>query len=479
MHERVASRTEDAAVISLRDILDGSAGILLGEGTSDLLLRYVRHDSREIGPGDLFVALVGEHRDGHDFVADALARGAGAVMIDRQHASRFEGLSVPVVVVEDTVAGLRRLASYWRSLFAVQVIGVTGSLGKTSTKEAIASVAAQRFRVVRTRRSFNTEIGVSLGLLEITPDTEVVVLELGEAYRLGEVRELCELGRPAIGVVTNVSSSHLSRMGSIEAIAASIAELPESLPEDGVAVLNGDDLRVRAMVERCRCPVILYGLARDCIVRAESVESHGLAGLSFDLLLEGQRSRLRLPLLGRHSVHTALAAIAVGRALGMTLEEILRGFTDPAVQVRLLTVPGINGSTLLDDTYNANPTSCLAALSLLAEIPARRRVAVFGDMYELGWYEDEGHRLVGRRAAAVVDLLFTLGPRARLIAEEAVAAGLPASAVVATEERHELIALLRGTLTKGDFVLVKGARGMRLEEIVEALRTPRRPDEAT
>ncbi len=464
-------------MISLRDVLDGSAGVLRGSSSTDLLLRHIRHDSREVEPGDLFVAVVGEQRDGHDFVADALARGAGAVMVDRHHAPRFEGLSVPVVVVEDTVTGLRRLASYWRSLFDVRVIGITGSMGKTSTKEAVAAVVSQRYAVVRTRRSYNTDIGISLGLLEISPDTEVVVLELGEAYRLNEVRELCELGRPSIGVVTNVSYSHLGRMGSIEAIAESIAELPESLPEDGVAVLNGDDFRVRAMVERCRCPVVFYGLAHDCAVRAESVESHGLAGIAFDLLLEGQRSRVRLPLLGRHSVHTALAAIAVGHVLGMTLDEMLPGFSDPTVQVRLLTVPGINSSTILDDTYNANPTSCLAALALLAEIPAKRHIAVFGDMYELGSYEEEGHRLVGRRAAAVVDLLFTLGPRARMIAEEAVSAGLSALAVIATEDRRELIELLREMLEPGDFVLVKGARGMRMEEIVEALRAPRRVEE--
>lgn len=460
-------------MISLRDILEGSGGVLRGNAHPDLLLRHVRHDSREVEPGDLFVAIVGERHDGHDFIPDALARGARAVMIDRQHAPSLEGLSVPVIVVDDTVAGLQRLASYWRSLFDVRVIGITGSIGKTSTKEAVASVASQRYQVVRTRRSYNTDIGVSLTLLEITPDTEVVVLELGEAYRLNEVRELCQLGRPSIGVVTNVSYSHLGRMGTIEAISESIAELPESLPDDGVAVLNGDDFRVRAMAERCRCPVVLYGLAPDCTVRAEAIESHGLAGISFDLILDGQRSRVRLPLLGRHSVHTALAAIATGRALGMTLDEILPGFSDPTVQVRLLTVPGINGSTILDDTYNANPTSCLAALSLLAEIPAKRRIAVFGDMYELGWYEEEGHRLVGRRAATVVDRLFTLGPRARLIAAEAVSGGLPAVAVVATEDRRELVDLLRDTLEPGDFVLVKGARGMRMEEIVEALRAPR------
>lgn len=459
-------------MITLRDIVEGSGGTVRGHGSPDLLLRHVRHDSRDVQPGDFFVAIVGEQHDGHTFIPDALQRGAQAVMVDRRHLHVAEGLEVPVVVVDDTVVGLWRLAAYWRDLFDVRVVAITGSIGKTSTKEAVASVAAQRYSVVRTKKSYNTVIGIAVTLLEITPDTEVVVLELGEAYRLNEVRELCEVGKPSIGVVTNVSYSHLARMGSVEAIAASIAELPESLPADGVAILNGDDVRVRAMADRCRCPVVYYGLAPDCAVRAESVESHGLAGISFDLVVDGERNRVKLPLLGRHSVHTALAAIATGRAFGMTVDEILQGFEDPTVQVRLLTVPGINGSTLLDDTYNANPTSCMAALSLLEEIPARRRIAVFGDMLELGWYEEEGHRLVGRRAAAVVDRLFTLGPRARLIAEEALAAGMPHDAVVSTEVRRDLVELVRQELKPGDFVLVKGARGMRMEEIVEALRAP-------
>jgi UDP-N-acetylmuramoyl-tripeptide--D-alanyl-D-alanine ligase len=195
-----------------------------------------------------------------------------------------------------------------------------------------------------------------------------------------------------------------------------------------------------------------------------------LDGISFDLVAFGERNRVRLPLLGQHSVHHALAAIAVGYELGLTLEEMLPGFHDPRVQVRLLTVPGINGATLLDDTYNASPASCMAALSLLAEIPAQRRIAVFGDMYELGWYEEEGHRMVGRRAAAVVDRLFTLGPRARWIAEAAIEAGLAPERVWASDDRRELVAVLREILRPGDFVLIKGARGMRMEEIVEALR---------
>jgi len=286
------------------------------------------------------------------------------------------------------------------------------------------------------------------------------------------VRELCALAQPRIGVVTNVSHAHLARMGTLERIAQSIAELPESLPEDGVAILNGDDFRVRLMAERTHARVLFYGLAPDCHIRAEEIESRGLDGIAFDLVAYGERNRVRLPLLGQHSVHHALAAIAVGYEFGLTLEEMLPGFHDPRVQVRLLTVPGVNGATLLDDTYNASPASCMAALSLLQEIPAQRRIAVFGDMYELGWYEEEGHRMVGRRAAAVVDRLFTLGPRARWIAEEAIAAGLQPEHVFATDDRRELIETLRETLRRGDFVLIKGARGMRMEEIVEALRVP-------
>ncbi len=459
-------------MIGLRDVLEGTKGVLRGSAAPDLLFRRVWHDSRSIQPGDLFVAVRGERHDGHDFIPDAVRHGAVAALVEARRAEEFASLGVPLIVVDDSLAALLRLASYWRRLFDVPVVAVTGSVGKTSTKEAIASVLAQRFQVVRSRGSFNTDIGVALDLLDINPDTDVVVLEFGEAYRLGEVRELCALAEPRIGVVTNVSHAHLARMGTLERIAQSIAELPESLPDDGVAVLNGDDFRVRLMAERTRARVLWYGLSPDCHVRAEDIESRGLEGISFDLVAYGERNRVRLPLLGQHSVHHALAAIAVGYEFGLTLDEMLSGFRDPRVQVRLLTVPGVNGATLLDDTYNASPASCMAALSLLQEIPAQRRIAVLGDMYELGWYEEEGHRMVGRRAAAVVDRLYTLGPRARWIAEEAIASGLAPERVYATDDRRELVAVLRETLRPGDFVLVKGARGMRMEEIVEALRAP-------
>lgn len=463
-------------MISLRDVLDGTEGTVRGEAGQELSFSRVWHDSREVEPGDLFVAIVGEHLDGHDFVRQAFARGAAAAMVDRAHAAVLSDAGGPLIVVADTLDALQRLAAYWRARHNVQVVGITGSIGKSSTKEVVWAVVSQRFRALRSQRSFNNEIGLPLSLLAIGPDTEVVVLEIGGAYAFGEIERLAAIARPQIGVVTNVSHSHLSRMGSLEAIAATKAELPASIPPDGSAVLNGDDVRVRAMADQCRGRVILYGLAPDCEVRAENVESHGLDGITLDLLVADRRHHLHVPLLGQHSAHTVMAAVAVGLALGMSVEEMLPGFRDPSVQLRLLTVPAVGGATVIDDSYNANPTSSLAALTLLGEISTRRRIAVFGDMLELGSFEEEGHRMVGRRAAAVVDRLYTVGERARIIAEEAVAYGLPASHVQAVSTKRDLIDALRDELAEGDYVLVKGSRGVRMEDVVAALRDRSRPE---
>ena len=457
-------------MITLRDVLEGTGGTFLGDADQDLLLRHVRHDSRQVKPGDLFVAIVGERLDGHDFLGQASERGAGAALVAREHAAALTGSRLPLVVVENTTTALQHLAAYWRTLFDVQVVGITGSVGKTSTKEVIGGVLSQRFTTVRSPGSFNNEIGLPLSLLDITPDTDAVVLEIGGAYAAGEIAALAAIARPTIGVVTNVGHAHLERMGSIEAIAATKTELPASLPENGVAILNGDDPRVRAMADHCRCRVIFYGEAPDCQVRATDVESHGMEGISFILRLERERHHIRVPLLGRHSAHTVLAALAVGMELGMRIDEMLPGFENPAIQLRLLTVPGIGGSIIIDDTYNASPASCLAALNLLNDLEANRPIAVFGDILELGSFEDEGHRIVGRRAAAVVRLLYTIGPRAKIIAEQAVASGLPASNVYVTDEKPELIEKLRATLRSGDIVLVKGSRGVRMEDVVEQLR---------
>jgi UDP-N-acetylmuramoyl-tripeptide--D-alanyl-D-alanine ligase len=456
-------------MIRLHDILAGTGGRFSGEISRNYLFQRVVHDSRDVRGGDLFVAIRGEVQDGHRYVPDAFDNGAAAAMVSEAFAQRFNLLDLPVIVVPDTLQALQELAAYWRGLFDPTVVGITGSIGKSSTKEVVAAVASQRYNVTRSVKSFNNEVGLPLSVLEITPDTEVVVLELGGAYRFGEITELAQIARPKLGVVTNVSHSHLGRMGTLEAIAETKAELVDALPYDGVAILNADDERVRRMAARARCRVVPYGLSDDAHVRAVGLQSHGIAGISFILVRADERDHIQVPLLGRHSVHTALVGCAVGFELGLSLADIVRGFQTPNIQLRLLLVPAVNDATLLDDTYNANPASSFAALALLAELDARRRVAVFGDMLELGEYEEEGHRSVGTRAADVVDALYTVGPRARLIAQEAVRAK-PDLIVEHFDDKESLVNALRRDLRAGDLALVKGSRGVQMETVVAALR---------
>ncbi|HUG14841.1 MAG TPA: UDP-N-acetylmuramoyl-tripeptide--D-alanyl-D-alanine ligase [Thermomicrobiales bacterium] len=463
-------------MIRVHDVIAGTGGRIAGDLSPNQLFTRVVHDSRDIQPGDLFVAVRGETMDGHRFVPDALENGAAAVLVRESWHARYDLGDLPVIVVPDTLAALQTLAAYWRALYDLTVIGITGSIGKSSTKEVVAAVAASRFNVTRSVKSYNNEIGLPLSVLEITPDTEVVVLEMGGAYAFGEISDLAKVARPTIGVVTNVSHSHLGRMGSLEAIAETKAELVDALPEDGVAILNVDDQRVRRMFDRASCRVVLYGLDAAADVRAVDLESHGLDGISFTLVRGDDRVSVRVPLLGRHSVHTALVGFTVGFELGLAVPEILRGFEQPHIQLRLLLTPGINGCTLLDDSYNANPTSSFAALALLRELTATRRIAVFGDMLELGEFEEEAHRMVGGRAAEVVDALYTVGDRARVIADEArrIDDTLPISSF---DDKQALADALQRELRAGDLVLIKGSRGVQLETVVAALRSPEGQDQ--
>jgi UDP-N-acetylmuramoyl-tripeptide--D-alanyl-D-alanine ligase len=339
----------------------------------------------------------------------------------------------------------------------------------------------------RSAGNLNSEIGLPLSLLEVTPEHGAAVLEMGGAYALGEIRLLAEIALPRIGVVTNIHPVHLERMGTIEAIAETKAELVEAIPEDGWAILNGDDPRVRAMADRCRGRVLFFGLQPDNDVRATDVESEGLEGTSFWLHIGGESNRVKVPLIGGHAVELALAAIAVGHATGMDLADMLLGLAEPGVQVRLLIVPGPNGSQLIDDTYNASTPSVMSALGLLQAMNPQRAIAVLGDMRELGEVSEREHVAVGRRAGEVADLVVTFGGLARTIAREAATtdgrfdAGPPAVTSFSLEQRQDLIAYLLRELRQGDVVLLKGSRGLEMEEIVERLRdeTARRQDGET
>ena len=452
------------------------------EATAHLEFKEVVVDSRLVTEGSLFVALPGEHTDGHLFVGDAFRRGALAALVQEPvddctallNVKRplVAGGSIPLpmcFLVPDTLTALQELAAYWRRVHSnCKVVGVTGSVGKTTTKELIAAVLRQRFSTLRSPGNYNNEIGLPLTMLRLNPTVEWVVQEMG-MYDLGEIAHLAEIALPEVGVVTNVGPTHLERLGSIERIAQAKAELVQALPPDGLAVLNGDDQRVRAMATLTKAKTILYyGLEPRNNLWASDIQSYGLEGLRLSFHFQGESVTVRLPLLGRHSVHGALAAAAVGLSQGLAWDEIISGLRDKSARVRLLVVPGIHSTTILDDTYNASPASTVAALNLLTEMPGRK-VAVLGGMLELGSYEEAGHRLVGRRAADVVSVLVTVGKLGRLIAEEALAAGMSPSAVHAVADNDEAIAVLQRVLSEGDFVLVKGSRGIAMENIVAKL----------
>ena len=461
---------------TLDDIVIGTGGTLDPEyaGVAGGVLREVGIDSRAAGPGSLFVALAGTVSDGHDFIASAVSRGAQAVLVrsDWQPAAPL-GSGVAVVRVSDTLRGLQALATWWRSRFpALKVIGITGSIGKTSTKEYLAAVLGECYTVLRSEGNLNSETGLPLSVLRLRAEHEVAVFEMGGGTRMGELSDLAAIAQPQIGVITNVSHSHLASMGTLENLAYHKAELVRALPADGVAVLNYDDERVRAMAAQSPARVLTYGLDPAADIWAGDIESQGLKGVLCTFHYGKEALHLRLPLLGVHSVHTALRAAAAAEAVGMNWKDIVIGLQKgDRQQLRLLVVQGINETTLLDDSYNANPASTLAALNLLHEMPAPR-VAVLGDMLELGAYEEEGHIKVARRAIEVVDRLLVVGPLGRIIGEEALRCGMKPEAVAFAQTNSQAIDLLRRTLTPGTFVLVKGSHGMHMEEIVEELRVP-------
>ncbi len=465
-------------MFTLADILTGTGGTLdpAHAGAADLVVRDVVIDSRQAGPGSLFVPLRGTAQDGHAFIADAAGRGAVAALAQESWpADPTLGAPFALIRVADTLKALQAFATWWRRQFpALKVIGITGSIGKTSTKEYTASVLSATYRVLYSEGNLNSETGLPLSVLRLQPEHEVAVFELGGGAWMGEITALAAIAQPQVGVITNVSHSHLASMGTLENLALHKAELVRALPAapGGVAVLNYDDPRVRAMAAQTAARVLTYGLDPAADLWADEIESQGLGGVHFTLHRGSAAARLRLPLLGAHSVHTALRAAAAAEAVGLSWGDILEGLqTREAQQLRLLVVTGTHGATIIDDSYNANPASSLAALNLLNELP-HPRWAVLGDMLELGEYEVEGHIKVARRAIEIVDRLVVVGPRGRIIGEEALRTGMAPDQVFFAAENAAAITYLRRELVPGAFVLVKGSHGMHMEEIVEGLRAP-------
>jgi UDP-N-acetylmuramoyl-tripeptide--D-alanyl-D-alanine ligase len=425
-------------------------------------------DSRAVEPGNLFVALPGERTDGHAHVAAALNAGAAGALVARPP----EGVDLvasdaTVVQVADPLLALQAVAAAWRARFDPLVVGITGSIAKTSTKETVAAVLGAAMPTLKNEGNLNNEIGLPLTVLRLRSTHRAAVLEMG-MYVGGEIADLARIGRPEIGIVTAVQPVHLSRIGTIEAVEQAKGELVEALPADGVAILNADDERVRRMAARTRAEVVTYGFAPDADVRAEHVVSRGADGMAFDLVTGAGRRPVVIPTLGRMAVHNGLAGAAVGLAAGLPLDTIARalgaGWSAPH-RGQLVRAGGV---TIVDDSYNASPGSVVAALEVLGGMPGRR-VAVLGEMLELGGEHDAGHERVGRAAAAIVDRLVVVGDGATRIAAGAADAGLPAAAIVQVADRAAATRLLVDELRAGDVVLVKASRGIELDLLVAEL----------
>jgi UDP-N-acetylmuramoyl-tripeptide--D-alanyl-D-alanine ligase len=439
-------------------------------------------DSRQVIPGSLFVAIPGERVDGHDFLPEAFKRGASFALIQKDVDASFRTLdlrnnlqadSIPdptlplCLRVDNTVTALQQIARFWRRKLDIRVIGITGSVGKSTTKEMVAEVLSQRYHTLKSPGNLNNEIGLPLSILKLSSGYQRAVLEMG-FYVPGEIAFLCDIALPQVGVVTNIGTVHAERAGSQEAIAQGKSELIQALPEDGVAILNFDDPWVRKMEEKTRAQVFFYGLSSESDLWADNVEGQGLEGIRFRLHYNRETLHVRVPLIGRHSVHTALRAAAVGLVEGLTWQEIFGGLNQGHTQLRLVAVRSKTGALILDDTYNASPESMLAALNLLDELDGRK-IAVLGDMLELGQYERQGHEMVGLRTAQVADTLLTLGTRAHVIAEAARRSGMRKSSVLEFEELEQIVDWLNENLSKNDSVLIKGSHGLSMDRIVNVL----------
>jgi UDP-N-acetylmuramoyl-tripeptide--D-alanyl-D-alanine ligase len=443
------------------------AGGSLSSGDGTVVIEKVGTDSRTIKRGELFVALRGENFDGHSFVeATAIAGAAGAIVDSNWKGNVPE--SFTLVHAKDTLQAYQQLAANYRKSLKLNVVAITGSNGKTSTKDFAAAVLARRFRVTKTQGNFNNHVGLPRTILEATSQDEVAVWEIGMNHP-GEVAALAKIAAPDVGIITNIGVAHIEFMGSRERIAEEKGTLAEAIAAEGTVILNADDPFTKGIAARARGKVILAGTTAGTI-RASEINHSGSA-TDFTILEGAHRCRAQLPVPGLHMVQNALLAVAAGRVLGLSLEECAAGLVAAPLTKARLQVKEIRGVQFLDDSYNANPDSMKAALRTLVELDVEgQRIAVLGEMRELGDESEHGHREVGEMAAALkVDHLIAIGNVAATIAEAAKRAGLENSSTVSsTVEAAELLAEVAAP---GDLILIKGSRLARTEQVIEAFRS--------
>lgn len=450
--------------------LDHIARITGGEYSGrrrNISLSGVSTDSRNILPGALFIPLRGERFDGHDYLGQAVQNGAAACLSEEV----VEGLSVPVVRVADTLRALGDIAAAWRLQLRGPLIGITGSAGKTTTKEMLAAILGRMAPGLKTSGNFNNLIGLPLTLLQLEKGHQWAVVEMGTSA-LGEIERLTDIAQPTYGIITNIGEAHLSGLHGLDGVARAKGELFAGL-RGGTALVNLDDPRVARLPVANGVKTLTYGEHPEAQVRAERIVEEA-AGLSFELVYERQRFAIRVPMPGRHNIANALAAAAAALELEVPGDQVAAGLAEPVrISGRLNLLPLACGGVLLDDSYNANPLSAAAALDAFRGLKGQgRRLVVLGDMLELGPDAPQLHHDLGARAATVADLLIGVGDHAGDLARGAEQAGLSAERIIQLKDVAAAIDYLQQEQRSGDRILVKGSRGVALDRLVEVLQSP-------
>lgn len=418
-------------------------------------------DTRKVKSGDVFIALVGETFDGHNFIEQAIRSGASGVIAS--HSDIAVPAHVTLIVVDDTLKALQDVACFHRKRFTIPIVGITGSNGKTTTKDMTAAVLGSKFNVLKTEANYNNEIGLPLTLLQLTNEHEVAVVEMG-MRGLGQIRQLANIALPTIAVITNVGETHIELLGSIENIAAAKAELLEVIPESGLVILNGDDPYVQAMAQQVHSSVTLFGLEHGTL-RGEEIAT-AAHSMNFQCCIGQEKIPMSIPTVGKHNVYNALAAIAVGVGLGMNFENISAGLSNFNASPMRLHIETIGEYVVINDAYNASPMSMSAAIDTLVEVAKERTVAVLGDMLELGDIAAVAHRQIGEKLAECnIDIVVTIGELARNIVAAAQEQGITKAISCANHAEAEKV--LRELVQPGDTILIKGSRGMKMENMVK------------
>ena len=459
-------------VLTAIEIAAATKGALF-QGRADHQFQGLSTDSRSVLNGEIFVPLIGERYNGHDFLSDVVQKGASGLIVQRSELGKLGSLdsSTIVIIVEDTLKALGDIAKFWRKHFSIPVVGITGSSGKTTTKEMAARIVEQEKRLLKNEGNLNNLIGLPLTILKMDQTHEASILEMG-TNRRGEIARLTEIANPTIGLITNIGSAHLEGFKNLETVREEKGDLYKGLANTGMVVVNSDNSTLKIMANQRKGPVFTYGIENEADVRAVCIRKEGFQKLCFDLVMGGEKTGVTLGVPGRHNIYNALAAAAISRCLGITGGAIKTGLEAfRPVSGRMEIIRLRNGSSIINDAYNANPDSVEAALNALIDLKGQgRAIVVLGDMLELGRQAEKLHKQVGESLASKgVERLFLSGEFSRAVAEGAEKGGLRGDQIFMMGSTDQVASAVQDFLQSGDWVLIKASRRLRMEEVTQKL----------